>query len=328
MKCSVCGKDYEDGYQFCPFCGQKNEVPGTFGDEVMQEAAAPPAGVVVTPPVPPSVTASSAPGGKKSISDRWRGLSTKGKVLVIGIGVFLLLVVIIGPISGTNDSKESDVAGKPAVSDTREPEKEEAPEKSVDEFITITNVSDGQQLAVGPSVIAGTAKEDCTITCNGQPVGFAPGTMDFAPTVTINEGPNAISFVVTDKNGKTYAKDLALTGILSPETYKAVSPAGPPFANLNKNPDAYKGTRCQYKGKVVQIMEGAGTSEIRMDITPMGYGYWTDTIYVTYDGTTPAVEENIIIVYGTIMGSYSYTSQANYNITLPLIEAKYVDVVQ
>ncbi|MBN2168107.1 MAG: hypothetical protein JW738_02605, partial [Actinobacteria bacterium] len=152
--------------------------------------------------------------------------------------------------------------------------------------------------------------------------------LDFAPTVTINEGANTVSFEVTDSEGNSYTKTLSLTGILSPETYKAVSPAGPDFAHLNKNPDVYTGTRCQYKGKVVQIMESGGTSDIRMDITPLGYGYWSDTIYVTYTGTTPAVEENIIIVYGTVLGSHTYTSQAGYSITLPLIEAKYIDVVQ
>jgi hypothetical protein len=44
-------------------------------------------------------------------------------------------------------------------------------------------------------------------------------------------------------------------------------------------------------------------------------------------GTTPAVENSIIVVYGTIQGSYTYESTANWNITVPSIEAKYVDVV-
>ena len=229
MKCSGCGKDYEDSYQFCPFCGQKNEIQETSGEELKQGAAAPPGDPgstppapppprppgskqpsVIPPPLPPPISASPASGSRKSISDRWRALSTKGKALVIGVGVFLLLVVIIGPFAGNNESNKSDVEGEPQVSETAEPEEEEAPEKTADDFITITNVSDGQQLTIGPSVIAGTANEECSITCNGQPVGFAEGSLDFAPTITINEGPNTISFEVTDSEGETYTKTLTI----------------------------------------------------------------------------------------------------------------------
>ena len=55
-------------------------------------------------------------------------------------------------------------------------------------------------------------------------------------------------------------------------------------------------------------------------------GIWLDTIYATLAGTTPAVTDSIVAIYGTIAGSYTYTSTANYKITLPRIDAKYVDV--
>lgn len=335
MKCPGCSREVDDAFEYCPYCGKRMpEVwapAGTVDAEVPTppavEGAAPPETGLTETPVreqPPA-----APRKKKSFSEWWSGLSRKGKVIVVAVGAFILLVIIAAPFSATEKEKKADNTVKEETSQSAvTEEKEEEPEKTVDAFITITNVRDGQELTVGPSVIAGTAKEECSITCNGAPVGFAAGTMDFAPTVMINEGANTVSFVVTDKKGKTYNKNVTVTGILAPETYKAVSPAGPPFANLNKNPDSYAGTRCQYRGKVVQCMESGGMTDIRMDITPMGYGYWTDTIYVTYAGTTPAVEDNIIIVYGTVKGSYTYTSQANYEITLPCIDARYVDVVQ
>ncbi len=200
-------------------------------------------------------------------------------------------------------------------------------QRSGDDFIS-TEIVNGQQVNAGAAVVRGTVKVECTVTLNGQPISPDPNTKQFETLVNINEGPNTLPFDITDPSGKHYSKALSVTGVLSPETYKAVSPAGPPFANLEKNPDSFAGTRCKYTGKVVQAMESGGTTDIRMDITNMGYDIWTDTIYVTYAGTTPAVEDNIITVYGTVKGSHTYTSQANYEITLPLVEAKYIDVVQ
>lgn len=195
---------------------------------------------------------------------------------------------------------------------------------SADAFVSIDNISDGQTLTIGPNAIAGTVSEDCTVTFNGQPVQVGEDKK-FSVTADISEGPNTLSFEV-DADGEKATKTLSITGELTPEQYKASCPAGPPFANLNKNPNSFKGQRCQYRGKVVQVMESGGTGIIRMDVTPGSYGYWTDTVYVTYAGTTPAVEDSIIVVYGTIGGSHTYESQAGYQITLPLIEAKYIDV--
>jgi len=197
---------------------------------------------------------------------------------------------------------------------------------NADDFVSIDNVTSGLALSTGANVIVGTAKEDgSTVTFNGQPVQIGPDKK-FAVTATINEGSNTLNFEVTEKGGAKSTKTISITGQIPPQVYKASCPAGPPYANLNKNPNAYKGQLCQYRGQVVQAMESAGTTDLRVNITPSGYGFWSDTIYVTLAGTTPAVENSIVVVYGTIGGSKTYTSTANYEITIPLINAKYVDV--
>ena len=93
------------------------------------------------------------------------------------------------------------------------------------------------------------------------------------------------------------------------------------FKELNKNPDGHAGERVKLSGRVIQIMEGYGT-DIRMDVND-NYG---DTVYVTYDNSTSALEDSWITVYGEIYGSYTYESQAGWKITLPMIQAKYVEV--
>lgn len=198
--------------------------------------------------------------------------------------------------------------------------------KLPEDFISV-DLNEGQQLNVGSCTITGTAEEGCaSITLNGQPVGVVPETGQFAQPFEVGEGSNTLVFEITDEDGLVYQKTVSVTGVITPEQYKATCPPGPPFANLDKNPDSYKGQRCQYTGKIVQVMESAGTTDIRMNVTPGSYGFWSDTVYVTFEGTTPAVEDSIIVVYGEIDGSYTYTSQAGYRITLPLIKAKYIDV--
>lgn len=194
------------------------------------------------------------------------------------------------------------------------------------DFISFDNVSEGQTLTTGKNDIIGNAKEDCSISFNGVPLQIGEDKK-FSVIVDIAEGSNTLDFEV-ELGGEQDTKTISVNGELPADQYKASCPPGPPYPNINKNPDSYAGTRCQYKGEAIQVMESSGKTDIRMDITPMSYGYWKDTIYVNYNGTTPTVEGNIIIVYGEVKGSYTYTSVAGYEITLPLIEAKYIDVVQ
>ena len=73
-------------------------------------------------------------------------------------------------------------------------------------------------------------------------------------------------------------------------------------------------------------MEDFNRTEMRIAVTRDSWG-WNidDVIYVTYDGTTDFVEEDVVTVYGEITGSYSYTSVAGWQITVPGVKAKYIE---
>lgn len=56
------------------------------------------------------------------------------------------------------------------------------------------------------------------------------------------------------------------------------------------------------------------------------YGYdFNDVVYVTYQGTTTFIEEDVITIYGTVQGSHTYESTAGHTITIPLIEADIIE---
>lgn len=103
------------------------------------------------------------------------------------------------------------------------------------------------------------------------------------------------------------------------------------FEQMARNPDNFKGTNVKLTGEVIQALYGTNSVDLRVNITKKGnYStYYTDTIYVTYKtapGEDKILEDDIITIYGTSMGDYSYTSTMGAKITLPLISAKYITI--
>lgn len=98
------------------------------------------------------------------------------------------------------------------------------------------------------------------------------------------------------------------------------------YAKLEKNPDRYAGEYVTYTGEIVQIMEDEDFTVMRLAVTKTSYGYdINDIIYVEYEGLTDFVEEDIVTIYGQVYGSYTYQSQAGWDITVPAVIADFVE---
>ena len=107
---------------------------------------------------------------------------------------------------------------------------------------------------------------------------------------------------------------------------------------LNKDADALKGREYRITGQVFQIQDaGAGQywegypggvqprTSMLVSVTNQGYGFWDDNVAVAFEGRLKHIyEKDIVTVWGTCIGQYSYTSVAGYDMTVPAIEAKYV----
>ena len=102
------------------------------------------------------------------------------------------------------------------------------------------------------------------------------------------------------------------------------------YDEISRNPDNYKGKPAVFRGKVAQVVESSYSSSIdlRVDVTEGSYGWWDDTIYVSYtlpEGSSRILEDDIITIYGTLDGLYSYTAVLGNTITLPKLDAKYIE---
>ncbi|MEE1246335.1 MAG: hypothetical protein UHL70_03670 [Acutalibacteraceae bacterium] len=104
------------------------------------------------------------------------------------------------------------------------------------------------------------------------------------------------------------------------------------FDTIARNPDKYKGKKYKFTGEVIQVSEtsllGTTFCGLRIDVTQGEYG-WEDTIYATVtikEGEDRILEDDIITIWGTCEGNYTYTSVMGASISLPKIDVEYFEI--
>lgn len=85
------------------------------------------------------------------------------------------------------------------------------------------------------------------------------------------------------------------------------------YALLKKNPGRFSGTTWALTGKVIEIQETSGVTICRL---ALDY-YQQNIVFLAAFGVTDFVEGDVVDVLGVLNGSYSYTSEAGWNITIP-----------
>jgi len=286
--------------KICPNCGTENPDDANFCEECGRDLND------IEKAVPPK----EAP---KNMVDRikewWDKQSTGGKAAIgiatccLGALLFIGIVGMMAPettITEPTTTTESMAATK----------------------LIITSPKDGETVkGVDKVIIKGYSEPNATVTINGKNVTLETDG-NFTYEVLVKMGMNTIKISAKAPGKSTTTLKGDIMRVESEDEYKA-SCKTTSFNELDKNPDKYAGQRVVYTGRVIQIMEDFGTTDIRMDVNDV----FGDTIYVTFDGTTSAVEDSMITVYGEVYGSYTYESVAGYQITLPRITAKYIDVL-
>lgn len=96
------------------------------------------------------------------------------------------------------------------------------------------------------------------------------------------------------------------------------------YEQLARTPDDFVGQKVKFSGKVVQVMEGDGTVEIRLsvnsDYNTVLYGSYSSSIV-----SSRVLEDDIITIYGTSKGLLSYQSTMGGTITIPHISIDKID---
>ncbi len=97
-----------------------------------------------------------------------------------------------------------------------------------------------------------------------------------------------------------------------------------PYNQLIKDPESYAGTKVAYHGQIFQIQESAGEGFMLLSVTDEGYGLWTDHVWIDYHHHIASAENDIVAVYGTVVGTKSYETQIGGQTYVPEIDAKYI----
>lgn len=90
------------------------------------------------------------------------------------------------------------------------------------------------------------------------------------------------------------------------------------YEHLKKNADKFKGEAWSFTGKILEIQEMEGKTVARISTDSWGL----KPVLVAAPFTTDFVEDNNVFVVGYLSGSYSYESQAGWNITIPSLMAR------
>jgi hypothetical protein len=93
------------------------------------------------------------------------------------------------------------------------------------------------------------------------------------------------------------------------------------FQQLTKDPTSFNGTIAKFTGQVLEIHEANGQGILRLAVVPLAEGIWSpnvnDVVWIDYQGSNKSVQGDVVNVYGLMTGTKTYTSEANYNITVP-----------
>ena len=104
------------------------------------------------------------------------------------------------------------------------------------------------------------------------------------------------------------------------------------YNELARNPKKYEGQLVKFTGEVIQVQEAQSWlyyNVYRIDVTYKGYGYYDDTVYVTYDGygsEERILEDDIVTFYGEYKGLKTYETVMGASVTIPHVEAEYIVV--
>jgi len=99
------------------------------------------------------------------------------------------------------------------------------------------------------------------------------------------------------------------------------------YDNLARTPDDFVGQKVALYGRVVQVMEGNGTTQLRVAVNDD----YDTVVLVEYDSSISSMrvlEDDFVDMYGTSYGLYTYTSTMGGEITIPALGINVIDIHQ
>ncbi|PFK30603.1 hypothetical protein COJ18_27680 [Bacillus cereus] len=97
------------------------------------------------------------------------------------------------------------------------------------------------------------------------------------------------------------------------------------YDQLARTPDEFKGKKAQFTGKVLQVMEGQGETQLRVAVN----GNYDKVLYVAYKSdilNSRVLEKDNITVKGKSAGIFTYKSTMGGEISIPAMLVEKIDI--
>lgn len=192
--------------------------------------------------------------------------------------------------------------------------------------------SETTTVRASPVRISGVASRGATIKLNGQRLKLSG--IRFAATVGLEQGKNSFRLEAAKKGYQSEELEFEIVRRLSAAEIAAkqarareqfiAQTRNIPYSQLIKNPEAYAGTKVRYYGEILQIQESGGGGLMLLYVTDLGYDIWSDQIWVNYTGHVRGAQGDKLTVYGVVVGTRSYETQAGGETYVPEVNARYI----
>ncbi|MDR4948123.1 toxin regulator [Neobacillus cucumis] len=96
------------------------------------------------------------------------------------------------------------------------------------------------------------------------------------------------------------------------------------YDQLARTPDNYTGQKVKFRGKVIQVIEGDGETQIRLAVNDD----YDKVLFAAFDSSTVTsrvLEDDMITIYGTSSGLITYDSTMGGKISIPGVAIDKID---
>jgi hypothetical protein len=207
----------------------------------------------------------------------------------------------------------------------------DAAEEPVELDVAIETPDDGTAVTSGRITVSGTVSPpDASVDVNGQPMEVVDGT--WSGRVRLELGDNELvatadggadlgtaTDTVDVRRKRTRAQRAAFLAAQRRKRQQRLArlrATAKPIDTrlLQKNPDKYAGQAVVVSGEIFQIQEGGADGNFLLMSTGCETAYDVricdgPTVHVTYRGSNDKTEDDVVTVYGTVIGGLEYETR-------------------
>lgn len=129
--------------------------------------------------------------------------------------------------------------------------------------------------------------------------------------------------IIAEQKAAEETAEAETAALLAEEEAKGYE-TGITYDNIARNPDDFLGKKVKFTGKVIQLIEGTTSNQIRLAINN-DYNQVVLCEYYSSIVESRVLEDDIITIYGTSVGTISYQSTMGGQITVPGIVIDRID---